>query len=62
MSKRDGTESASSRIARELERERRERAQNDDARARLDGQDEFRTKDARERMDAGTLKRSSGRN
>lgn len=59
MSNRDGA-SASSRIARELERERRERELLDEARARLDAQDEFRTKDARERMDTCSLKRQRG--
>jgi len=33
----------------------------DEARAHLDTQDEFRTKDARERMDITTLKRPPGR-
>jgi hypothetical protein len=60
MSNRDGG-SASSRIARELERERRERELQDEARARLDTQDEFRTKDARERIDTCSLKRPAGR-
>jgi len=59
MSNREGA-SASSRIARELERERRERELLDDTRARLDAQDEFRTKDARERIDTCSLKRPRG--
>lgn len=61
MSNRDGGGSASGRIAREIERERHERALHDEARAHLDAQDEFRTKDARERMDITTLKRPPGR-
>lgn len=61
MSNRDGGEPTSGRIGREIERERRERALHDEARAHLDAQDEFRTKDARERMDITTLKRPPGR-
>jgi len=61
MPNREGGETASGRIARELERERRERLLNDEARAHIDAQDEFRTKDARERIDVNTLKRSPGR-
>ncbi len=61
MSNRDGRETAASRIARELERERRERLLHDEARAHIDAQDEFRTKDARERIDVKTLKRPPGR-
>lgn len=61
MSNRDGGDVASSRIARELARERHERALHDEARAHLDAQDEFRTKDARERMDITSVKRPSRR-
>ncbi len=59
MSNKDGA-ATGSRIARELERERRERELLDDTRARLDAQDEFRTKDARERNDTCSLKRPRG--
>jgi hypothetical protein len=61
MSNRDVDDVASSRIARELARERHERALHDEARAHLDAQDELRSKDARERMDTTLLKRPSRR-
>lgn len=61
MANRDGVEAASSRIAREVERERQERAQLDEARTNLGAQDDFRTKDARERVDTSAVKRVRGR-
>ncbi|MGJ9419859.1 hypothetical protein ACHAC9_19220 [Massilia sp. CMS3.1] len=46
------------RIDREVERERHERTLNDDARAGLAPDDEFRTKDARESMNSSNLRRT----
>lgn len=49
-------------VERELERERRERAQHDEARAGLGSlEEEFRLKDARERGDTCNLKRHPAR-
>ena len=49
------------RLARELERERHERALHDEARAGLAADDEFRLKDAREHIGSVNLKRPQGR-
>ena len=57
MANRNDTEAPLGRVARELERERHERAQHDEARAHLSTPDDFRTKDARERDDSNNLKR-----
>lgn len=46
------------RVDREVERERHERSLNDDARAGLALDDEFRLKDARESMNSSGLRRS----
>ena len=46
------------RIDREVERERHERTLNDDARAGLALDDEFRMKDARESMNSSNLRRT----
>lgn len=46
------------RVAREVERERNERHLNDEARAGLAVDDEFRLKDARESMNSTNLRRS----
>jgi hypothetical protein len=54
-------QSLNQRVARELERERHERALHDEARARLGASEEFRVKDARENGNSCNLKRSSGR-
>lgn len=61
MANRDGVEGSSGRIAREVERERHERALHDEARAHLAAEDEFRIKDARERSDITALRRPPGR-
>ncbi len=45
-------------VDREVERERHERTHNDDTRAGLEVDDEFRLKDARESMNSGHLRRS----
>ena len=45
------------RVDREVERERHERTLNDEARAGLARDDEFRTKDARENMNSSKLRR-----
>ncbi|MEN3275887.1 MAG: hypothetical protein V7631_1677 [Massilia sp.] len=45
------------RVDREVERERHERTLNDDARAGLALDDEFRLKDARESMNSSDLRR-----
>ncbi|SFB88568.1 hypothetical protein [Massilia yuzhufengensis] len=60
MPHRDSSETPG-RVAREVERERHERALHDEARAGLATSEEFRTKDARERADTGNLKRHPGR-
>ena len=49
------------RIAREVARERHERALHDEARAGLAGSDDFRIKDARESMNGTHAKRTPGR-
>lgn len=54
-------EAPKGRIERELARERHERELHDEARCGLAAQEEFRTKDARERADTGNLKRRPGR-
>lgn len=55
-------EGQAGRLEREIARERHERALHDEARSGLGSlEEEFRLKDARERADAGTLKRHSGR-
>ena len=46
------------RVEREVERERRERTLNDDARAGLALDDEFRIKDARENLNSSSLRRT----
>lgn len=60
MASRD-KEASAARIAREIERERIERSQHDEARAGLAPPQDFRTKDARESADSGKLKRHRGR-
>jgi hypothetical protein len=50
-----------SRVAREVERERHERALHDEQRAGLAVDEEFRLKDARENFGSANLRRSSGR-
>lgn len=57
----DGIERPASRIEREIARERHERTLHDEARCGLAAQEEWRTKDARERADTGSLKRHPGR-
>jgi hypothetical protein len=52
---------SSSRVARELEREQRERILNDEQRTGTAIEDEFRLKDARENFGSANLKRPSGR-
>lgn len=47
------------RMAREIARERRERALHDELRARFAALDDLRGKDARERADTSNLKRGS---
>jgi len=49
------------RVEREVERERNERARNDEQRTGLAVDEEFRTKDARANMDSVNVKRSHGR-
>jgi len=46
------------RVDREVARERHERTLNDEARAGLAPDDEFRTKDARESMNSSNLRRT----
>jgi len=46
------------RVEREVERERHERAHNDDTRAGLAQDDEFRAKDARESTNSTNLRRT----
>jgi hypothetical protein len=53
--------SLSTRLEREVERERQERALHDEQRAGLFADEEFRNKDAREQAGAVGLKRPSGR-
>ena len=50
-----------SRLDREVEREREERHRNDDARSGLAADDEFRVKDARESTSSGNLNRQRNR-
>ena len=52
---------ANQRVAREVERERRERALHDEQRAGLAVDEEFRLKDARENFGGVNLRRPSGR-
>jgi hypothetical protein len=49
---------ATSRLEREIEREREERHKNDDARSGIVADDETRLKDARESTSSGNLHRS----
>lgn len=57
-----GSEGPAGRLEREIARERHERALHDEARSGLAPPDEeFRTKDARERADSSNLKRHPGR-
>lgn len=53
--------SQSARVEREVERERNERSRNDEQRAGLAVDEDFRIKDARENMGLVNLKRSPGR-
>jgi len=53
--------SIKARVAREVERERHERARNDEQRAGLAVDEDFRIKDARENMSCVSVKRSPGR-
>ncbi|WP_036165896.1 hypothetical protein [Massilia sp. 9096] len=50
-----------SRLTREVERERHERALNDEQRAGLALDEEFRNKDARENFGSANLRRPTGR-
>ena len=62
MADRDDIAAPADRLSREIARERRERALHDEARAGLAPfEEEFRTKDARERADSSNLKRHPGR-
>ncbi len=62
MANRDEIERPAGRVEREVERERRERALHDEARAGLAPlEEEFRLKDARERADTSNLKRHPSR-
>jgi len=53
--------SQQARVAREVERERNERSRNDEQRAGLAVDEDFRIKDARENMGLVNLKRTPGR-
>lgn len=53
--------SFNARMAREVERERHERARNDEQRTGLAVDEDFRIKDARENMGCVSVKRSPGR-
>jgi hypothetical protein len=53
--------SQQARVEREIERERNERARNDEQRAGLAVDEDFRIKDARENMGQVNLKRTPGR-
>ena len=53
--------SLNERLEREVERERRERLLHDEQRSGLTLDDEFRLKDARERMGSVNIRRSGGR-
>lgn len=61
MAKLDQDDVPSNRIAREVARERHERALHDELRAGLSPLDDLRTKDARERADTGNFLRHHGR-
>ena len=52
---------STSRLAREVERERDERHKQDDARAGVSSEEEFRIKDARDNASSGELHRSRSR-
>ena len=52
---------ATSRLDREVEREREERHKHDDAKSGGASEEEFRIKDARESTSSGNLNRSRGR-
>jgi len=53
--------SQQARVEREVERERSERSRNDEQRAGLAVDEDFRIKDARENMSVVNLKRTPGR-
>jgi len=53
--------SFTARVEREVERERHQRARNDEQRAGLAVDEDFRIKDARENMSCVSVKRSPGR-
>jgi hypothetical protein len=53
--------SQQARVEREVERERNERSRNDEQRAGLAIDEDFRIKDARENMSVVNLKRAPGR-
>ena len=53
--------SQQARVEREVERERSERSRNDEQRAGLAVDEDFRIKDARENMSVVNLKRAPGR-
>lgn len=53
--------SQQARVEREVERERNERSRNDEQRAGLAVDEDFRIKDARENMSVVNLKRAPGR-
>lgn len=57
---RTGKETSLERIAREVERERAERSLHDEARAGVAPLQDFHTKDARQSVDSGNLKRQKG--
>jgi len=61
MTTRFPRESQNARVERELERERQERSRNDEQRAGLARDEDFRIKDARENMGLVNLKRPPGR-
>lgn len=61
MAKLDLDDLPSNRIAREVARERHERALHDELRAGLAPLDDLRTKDARARADTGNFLRHHGR-
>jgi hypothetical protein len=52
---------SSSRLNREVEREREERHRHDDAKSYVSADEEFRTKDARENASSGQLNRQRAR-
>jgi len=57
MTTRSPNASLNTRVEREIERERHERLLHDEQRAGLTVDEEFRLKDARERVDAACLRR-----